>query len=403
MDEYTLCQTLGYDAASSVLQEHWSTWITEADFFAIATAGMNHVRIPIGYWSVSPISGEPYVQGAYPYLGAALDWAQAAGLKVLIDLHGGESASPKANTSVSHSPLIAPGSQNGFDNSGRRGAIDWTQGETITQTHAALNQIRDDHAAHPACAAIELVNEPLGPDLDRMTIEQFYYDGWGDLYNDNVAVTFHDAFYGDTTWNDFGNNLPNWLLDTHHYEVFDSGSLALSPPAHIAAACAFGAGMATNNKVTIAGEWTGAMTDCAKWLNGLGVGARYDGTFDYEGQSSSYIGSCTGLYQGTVAGMDPTYRTNVARFIEAQMDAFEEAGGWIFWTWKTEGAPEWDMQALLQAGVINTPVTGRTCETNHATDISGVVLTLRNRPQPVRVTDASSGRDGCRRCLESSL
>lgn len=50
---------------------------------------MNHVRIPIGYWSVSPIQGEPYVQGAYHYLGQALNWAQSAGLKVLIDLHGG--------------------------------------------------------------------------------------------------------------------------------------------------------------------------------------------------------------------------------------------------------------------------------------------------------------------------
>jgi len=44
---------------------------------------------------VAPIEGDPYVQGAYAILGQALDWAQTAGLKVLIDLHG------------------APGSQNG--------------------------------------------------------------------------------------------------------------------------------------------------------------------------------------------------------------------------------------------------------------------------------------------------
>lgn len=60
------------------------------DFNAIAAAGMNHVRIPIGYWSVAPIAGDPYVQGAYAVLGNALNWAQAAGLKVMIDLHGGE-------------------------------------------------------------------------------------------------------------------------------------------------------------------------------------------------------------------------------------------------------------------------------------------------------------------------
>jgi glucan 1,3-beta-glucosidase len=56
----------------------------------MAKAGLNHVRIPIGYWSVIPIDGEPYVQGAYDVLGKALDWANDAGLKVMIDLHGGK-------------------------------------------------------------------------------------------------------------------------------------------------------------------------------------------------------------------------------------------------------------------------------------------------------------------------
>lgn len=51
---------------------------------------MNHVRIPIGYWSVIQDSNAPYVQGAYDWLGKALDWANSAGLKVMIDLHGGE-------------------------------------------------------------------------------------------------------------------------------------------------------------------------------------------------------------------------------------------------------------------------------------------------------------------------
>ena len=60
----------------------------------MAKAGLNHVRIPIGYWSVIPIDGEPYVQGAYDKLGEALDWASGAGLKVMIDLHGGKYLNP---------------------------------------------------------------------------------------------------------------------------------------------------------------------------------------------------------------------------------------------------------------------------------------------------------------------
>lgn len=90
IDEYTLCQTLGRDAALSLLSEHWASWITSADLANIAAAGLNHVRIPIGYWSVAPVDGDPYVQGALEYMDQAIGWAGSAGLKVLIDLHGGE-------------------------------------------------------------------------------------------------------------------------------------------------------------------------------------------------------------------------------------------------------------------------------------------------------------------------
>jgi len=90
VDEYTYCQALGPSEAHNRLSSHWYSWITQDDFYQIAAAGLNHVRIPIGYWSVIPVSGEPFVQGAYDVLGQALDWAQSAGLKVMIDLHGGK-------------------------------------------------------------------------------------------------------------------------------------------------------------------------------------------------------------------------------------------------------------------------------------------------------------------------
>jgi glucan 1,3-beta-glucosidase len=184
---------LGQQEASNRLQAHWSSWITESDFQQIASLGLNFVRIPIGYWSVSPVQGDPYVQGAYDYLAKALDWASNHNLKVMIDLHG------------------APGSQNGFDNSGRKGDINWRLGDTIAQTHTALNKIRDDHASHPAVAAIELLNEPMGSTVGMDTVRQFYMDGWGDLKGSNVAITFHDAFNGVTSFNDWGSGMWNLL------------------------------------------------------------------------------------------------------------------------------------------------------------------------------------------------
>ncbi len=72
-----------------------------------SAAGLNHVRLPIGFWAYDVSGGEPYIQGQAEYLDRAIGWAGNHGLKVLIDLHG------------------APGSQNGFDNSGRRGSELW--------------------------------------------------------------------------------------------------------------------------------------------------------------------------------------------------------------------------------------------------------------------------------------
>ena len=89
VDEYTYTQTLGKSEASSRLTNHWNTWITQDDFNQIAAAGLNHVRIPIGYWAVAPLDGDPYVQGQLPILDQAITWARGAGLKVLLDLHGG--------------------------------------------------------------------------------------------------------------------------------------------------------------------------------------------------------------------------------------------------------------------------------------------------------------------------
>ena len=88
-DEYTYSQTLGKAEALRRLSQHWRTWITQDDFRQIAQAGLNHVRIPIGYWAVAPAVGDPYVQGQLPILDQAIGWARGAGLKVMLDLHGG--------------------------------------------------------------------------------------------------------------------------------------------------------------------------------------------------------------------------------------------------------------------------------------------------------------------------
>lgn len=74
--------------ALSLLQAHWNTWITEADFQAIAAAGLNTVRIPVGHWTFNATASEPYLAGAeLPFISRALVWAAKYKLDVLLDLH----------------------------------------------------------------------------------------------------------------------------------------------------------------------------------------------------------------------------------------------------------------------------------------------------------------------------
>lgn len=89
VDEWTLTEALGKDEARHRLSHHWAHFVGPDDFHQMAEAGLNHVRIPVGYWAVTPLEGEPYVDGQLEYLDHAIDWARDAGLKVIVDLHGG--------------------------------------------------------------------------------------------------------------------------------------------------------------------------------------------------------------------------------------------------------------------------------------------------------------------------
>lgn len=343
VDEYTFTQKLGKSAAQNQLQNHWNTWITEADFQEIASFGLNHVRIPIGYWALNPLNGDPYVQGQLPILDKAIGWARKAGLKVMLDLHG------------------APGSQNGFDNSGKYGGIAWQQGDTTSQTLKAIRNLAERYASQSdVVSSIQLLNEPANWGLNMDKVRQFYRDGWGTVRDSNgaTAVVMHDAFMDVQSWNGFANSesgLNNVILDTHIYQIFSDGEVGQKPCAHVQSACGNAGKLANTDKWTIVGEWTGAQTDCAKWLNGLGKGARYDNSFP----ESTYHGDCQGKREGTVDGLLQVDKTNLEYYVEAQLDAYEARSGWIFWTWKTESAPEWHFQNLTRAGLIPQPLTSR--------------------------------------------
>ncbi|KAF9015697.1 exo-1,3-beta-glucanase [Cyathus striatus] len=347
VDEWTFGQYQNHGTALSTLTNHWNTWITESDFAAIAAAGLNHVRLPIGYWAFDVSAGEPYVQGQLPYLQKAVTWAASHGLKLIVDLHG------------------APGSQNGFDNSGQKKSFpEWqTSQSNIDRTNAIIKTLasmfKDMTGSVPIIAPL---NEPAGFDgNDILSVtKQYWYDSYGNIrypygssQQSNTVVMIHDAFQPLSYWDGFMSS-PSWqgvILDTHIYQMFSVAENQMSNSQHIQTACSKGSGLASASLWVVVGEWTPAATDCAKYLNGRGVGSRYDGSY----AGSTRVGSCTGL-TGKASSFSSSYKTFLRQYWEAQVTTFEKGQGWIQWTWKAEDADEWSYQAGLANGWIpNNP------------------------------------------------
>ncbi|RCK56052.1 Glucan 1,3-beta-glucosidase 2 [Candida viswanathii] len=367
VDEYHYCEKLGEDEATRRLTEHWESMYNESDFAEIRSYGLNMVRIPVGYWSFEKMDGDPYVSGAQDYLDKAIEWAKNNDLKVLIDLHG------------------VPNTQNGFDNSGLRnlGYPGWqNKTEYIDHTYKVLQQIYEKYGTgtyatdyNDTIIGIEVVNEPFNPDLDKL--KDFYIESYNDARDIQIVnntIFFQEAFQPIGYWDDFiadgelnitstanGTNrtvtktadFQNIIIDHHHYEVFSESQIALNVSTHLDNIRNYASSIGNSSTRSIIGEWSAALTDCAHWLNGVGLGSRYEGTAPY---TNDRVGSCD-EFTRSVGDWTKQQKKDYRRFVEMQLYQYStNSQGWIFWCWKTENATEWDFRALVKNDIIPQPL-----------------------------------------------
>lgn len=361
-DEYHFCEKLGYEEAERRLRHHWDTFYNASDFEVIKLYGLNMVRIPVGYWSFHKLDNDPYVYGAQEYLDKAIGWAYDNDLKVWVDLHG------------------VPGSQNGFDNSGLRnlGYPGWfNETEYMDTTYRVLNTIYDKYGGYNmsqqypnTVIGIEVVNEPLTPQLDIEDIEEFYNNTYQDsrrIQRVNNTIVFSDAFQSIGYWSNFRNytenteNLTssnyNLMIDHHHYEVFTSGALEMSIDDHLNSIKSYSSAVGDELDIhpAIVGEWLAALTDCTPWLNGVGIGTRYEGTDPYDNDK---IGDCHNINDFDTWSDDK--RKGYRKFVEMQLDQYStKMNGWIFWCFKTEATIEWDFKRLVELELMPSPLDDR--------------------------------------------
>jgi glucan 1,3-beta-glucosidase len=352
IDEATLCEHLGPEEAAKTLENHYATFMTEQDFKDIVDAGLDHLRIPFSYWAVEMYDRDPYVlRTSWRYLLRALEWARKYGLRVKLDLHA------------------VPGSQNGWNHSGRQGAIAWlngTNGDTNAKRSLDVHDKLSKFFAQPryknVLAFYGLVNEPAKV-LDQARVISWTEDAF-DVVKANGLVTpqvFSEGIQGLPSWKGklqgHGNSL---VLDAHQYMIF-GGVLKSGHTDKIKFACdSFtkasrdSVNTATGFGPTMIGEWSQADTDCVQHLNGVNAGSRWEGTFG-EATGTPWCPTQDEQCSCELANADPSeytdeYKLFLKTFAIAQMDAFEASWGWFYWTWKTESAAQWSYKHGLDHG-----------------------------------------------------
>ena len=237
-DEYTLARKLPADEYAARIKEHRSSFITEADFESMAKMGVNTVRIPIPYYIFGDRTDEPYI-ACIDELDNAMDWAEANGIRVIIDMH------------------MVPGSQNGFDNGGISGVCTWAeQPEEVEYVLDVLERLAKRYSRREGLLGIQPLNEPIvgyqdWKDMDIVRryrpvddellamskpisfefLECFYleaYDRLHPILSEDQWIFFHDAFKM-WHWVGFFEGFEGVAWDTHVY-LFNMESVGLRGP-----------------------------------------------------------------------------------------------------------------------------------------------------------------------------
>ena len=233
-------------------------------------AGLDHVRIPFGYWAALKIPGEdePYVfQVQWRYLLRAIEYCRKYGLRVKLDLHA------------------VPGGANGWNHSGRLGRIEWLNGvngdmygKMTLELHRNMSTFFAQPRYRNVVTMYGLVNEPRMTVLDRTKVvtwsKQAYQIVRGNGYSGKIV--FGDGFLGLEKWKGEFKGLDGMVLDVHQYVIFNTGQIAQTHEGKVQLACKkwtadllASSDTGTGFGPTMVGEWGQADTDCTPFLNNV--------------------------------------------------------------------------------------------------------------------------------------
>jgi len=313
----------------------------------LAEAGLDHVRIPFSYWAVETYDGDPFLyRTSWRYLLRGIEWARKYGLRINLDPHG------------------LPGSQNGWNHSGRLGAIGWLNGtdgalngRRSLEMHDRLSKFFAQDRYKNIISHYGLGNEPKMTAISVPDVLQWTEDAYALVRKNGVKkaiVVFGDGFRGLHKWQGELTGLTGAALDVHQYMIFNTNQIVNTHKQKVTFACdgwsqqtVESMDRATGFGPTMVAEWSQADTDCAKHLTNVGWGNRWTGTL-VTGDEATDVTTprcptmdrqCDCIKANAPASeWTDEYKQFLRMFAEAQMSSFEKGWGWFYWVWDTEDA-----------------------------------------------------------------
>mmetsp|Transcript_55302 Transcript_55302/g.103937 ORF Transcript_55302/g.103937 Transcript_55302/m.103937 type:complete len:605 (+) Transcript_55302:60-1874(+) len=298
--------------ASDVIKRHRDTHITKKDFECIRSSGLNAVRLPIGYWCVTgPSAGEPYEGPALEYVDRAVQWAEACGLQLVLDLHG------------------CPGGESGEAPCGRRQRPHGTWHHSqwrIEETLQTLEVLVERYRKCKCVTGIAVCNEPANS-IPASKLCRYYDKAVklirsGGMPASRVSILLpifqrcENEFAKQ--WLSFTDGKHrNVCFDVHCYQCFENDMNGKTLAQHMRH-------MDENREMLrrypmVVGEWSLAL-GCAAWS------------------------TC-----GTMSEDEVYHLLGLA-----QLDAFKDAShGSFFWNWcERDTSPEWNYQVAWRRGLL---------------------------------------------------
>jgi len=272
--------------------------------------GITHVRLPFGAWCVSgPRSGEPFVGPCLEALDAALDQLDAAGLLVLLDLHG---------------PV------GGVNKEAPTGHIDHSWHPEHFDTVASLDVLRvvaERYSSRRCICGLGVANEP-SECISAEVLANYYVDAVRTIRQAGMRAGEVAVFLPIFTerrapdfrrlWECDYAKYEDCVFDVHLYQCFGLSWHILTLGRHFAEARKRAELLESLPACSVT-EWSLALP--RRCLDGINDEEQMD-----------------------------AWR----QFAKAQLEAYDNSAthGWFFWTWKEQHHHSWSFRDCVEMGLL---------------------------------------------------